>query len=174
MIRIAISGSHSTGKSTLLKALAEKLAAQSKRVGVAIEPIRAVAWRQKNSKDQRTIYLNLLAEHFRRLRVTENVDIAIYDRSLFDFRAYLQTDAPAETELIELTNELLPYYATEFDLFLFLPLEISLIADGHRPTDEAYRKKVDIELRALIAKADRKSTRLNSSHVSESRMPSSA
>jgi nicotinamide riboside kinase len=152
MIRVAISGSHSTGKSTLLKALAEKLAAQGKRVGVGLEPIRAVAKRQRNSSDQRNVYVNLLAEHFRRLNVAD-LDLALYDRSLFDFRTYLKLDAPGETALIELTDELLPRYAAEFDLFLYMPLEIPLTPDGHRPTDEGYRRKVDAELRSLMAKA---------------------
>ena len=36
------------------------------------------------------------------------------------------------------------------------------------------KKHFDIDLGSFIKKADRKSTRLNSSHIEESRMPSSA
>ena len=73
-------------------------------------------------------------------------------------------------------DEVAAYYAKNKSQFLsqetvalqYLKLDLADIAAGVQVTDEALRKM------SLALAADRKSTRLNSSHSSVSRMPSSA
>ena len=49
-----------------------------------------------------------------------------------------------------------------------------VLARFHRKDGLLHHKRIDLELLRSSKRQDRKSTRLNSSHVSESRMPSSA
>ena len=59
----------------------------------------------------------------------------------------------------------------EFPLLVYLPITFRLQGDGARSEDEEYQKEIDAY---RDWETDRKSTRLNSSHSGESRMPSSA
>ena len=70
------------------------------------------------------------------------------------------------SEAEELENEL----NREFDI-------VGTVFDGMKAVDEIIRKKPEVVLIDIMLPyidGDRKSTRLNSSHIEESRMPSSA
>lgn len=147
MLRVAIIGSHSTGKSTLVQALGEALAARGRRVHVGPEPIRALN-RRLVGLDEHAKYLALIAEHFRRL-FPDDADIGVYDRSLLDLAVYLKNENPRDQILAELVEALLPGYLELIHLVLILPPEIALEPDERRPQSEAYRRKIDRDLRTL-------------------------
>ena len=150
MFRIAVIGSHSTGKSTLVRALGKALGARGQRVHVGPEPIRALN-RRLVGLDERAKYLALIAEHFRRL-FPDGAEIGVYDRSLLDLAVYLRNENPRDQVLAELVQALMPGYLALIDLVLILPPEIALEPDDRRPQSEAYRRKIDRDLRALAAR----------------------
>lgn len=150
MLRIAVIGSHSTGKSTLVRALGEALGARGRRVHVGPEPIRALN-RRLVGLDEHAKYLALIAEHFRRL-FPDGAEIGVYDRSLLDLAVYLKNENPRDQVLAELVQALLPGYLALIDLVLILPPEIALEPDDRRPQSEAYRRKIDRDLRTLAAR----------------------
>ena len=144
MIRIAVCGSHSTGKTTLLDGLAAELSKQGIRNRIAPEPIRALEGRLAGASltDR---YLLLVGEHLRRLD-TETCDALLLDRTLMDLRVYLGFEQQPPPALTEMVDELLRWYVGRIDLWFYLPIEIPLVPDGRRPPGEAHRRDVDASL----------------------------
>jgi len=143
LIRISISGTHSTGKTTLAGNLAEALNERGVKTLVAPEPIRLLDELpgQQSVNDR---YLNLLRIHLQRLSQPE-YQCCIYDRSLLDFCVYLHVEKIPVEGIYLLAREMLAWYLPYFAAHIYLPVELNMTADNRRPKNEAYRQEIDRE-----------------------------
>ena len=149
MIRIAIVGSHSTGKSTLCRALAEVFRARGLRCHAPPEPISILA-AKGTYRDPVQLALSLVAEHFRRFAAPDS-DIVLLDRSLLDCQAYLRADDMGGPAVYDLIDALMPSYCARLDLIMYLPIEFAVVPDGRRPLSESYRAGIDAEIKNIAA-----------------------
>lgn len=149
MFRIAIVGSHSTGKSTLQKDLSDALRERGWNCRVGME-VKEIVGARMTSRDPLQFGLALIAEHFRRLEPDDS-HILLLDRSLLDLSVYSRHDNIGGKHVSDLIDALMASYLTRLDILIFLPIEFPLVQDGHRPPSEAYRAKIDKDLREVMA-----------------------
>lgn len=149
IVRIAITGAHSVGKTTLAGALNTALAKAGVRTVTAEEPIRKLAG-ELASLPPLSRYLRLTTEHLSRL-AAPGADCCIYDRCLLDLLVHLRLEGPDNPELKAMILELLKWYRHWFDLFLYLPIEFPLVPDDRRPPAEEYRRLVDLTISQVAA-----------------------
>jgi nicotinamide riboside kinase len=143
--RIVVTGSHSVGKSSLVRDLNQALQKRGIRSTVAEEPIRKLSGRL-HELDELSRYLLLTEVHFARLGARDAC-CCIYDRSLLDLLVYARLEGPKNPRFQGMLEEQLKWYARFIDLFLYLPIEIPLEPDRRRPSDENYRIRVDEEIK---------------------------
>lgn len=156
MLKFVVSGSHSTGKTTLIRGLAEELSIRGHRVWTIGEVARKViaAGLPLDREATTESYLMYLAEQLEALRSAPKDAIIISDRFLIDLLAYIETNAnsgiPADlVRVIELAAWL---EAEQYSVVFYLPIEFPVVADGVRDTNEEYRAAVDQTLQRLLAK----------------------
>jgi len=152
-VKIALIGSSSTGKSTVLEELRKELTAQN---GYPIyqffnESTRSIAKYgfpiNKHGTDLTQLAIsNFHLEHL--LHATEN---AIYDRCYLDLVAYTR-HLPDVSEVVlkyieDTWARILPMYTHYF----YFPITFQSVEDGVRSTDEEWRLKVDEEFRSILA-----------------------
>lgn len=152
MMRIAVTGSHSTGKSTLISDLAQDLRSGGVRCLVREEPIRQLG-PELVKIDQRSAYLRLVQEHFHRL-AGEQADCCLYDRCLLDMLAYMKASGLQDPYLENMVFELLKWHSRYFDIIIYLPIEFPATPDPVRPPDEKARIDADDYIRQLAQAAD--------------------
>jgi|TARA_Y100000310_G_scaffold324100_1_gene385544 nicotinamide riboside kinase len=147
LIRVAISGSHATGKTTLVNDLSESLNRLGIKTNIAAEPIRLLDDTQANG-NQADRFLRLLQIHFQRLS-QEGCQCCIYDRSLLDFCVYLKVEGISLYSIYPLARELLPWYLPHFDAHIYLPIEFAMQVDDKRPVSDSFRVAIDTEIGRL-------------------------
>lgn len=151
MIHLVVTGAHSTGKTTLVDELTRSLQAQGIRCRKAEEPIRQ-HWEELQSLDRFSRYLRLVAIHFQRLDNT-GAACCIYDRSLLDLLVHYRLEEPANPHFEAMILEILKWYGSIIDAFIYLPVEIPLEADERRPKAEKYRQQVDRAIKTSAGEA---------------------
>ncbi|MFZ3232209.1 MAG: ATP-binding protein [Patescibacteria group bacterium] len=144
-MRIAIVGSHSTGKTTLLRHLAERLeiAALSEVAREMIAESDKLP-HHMTGEERGEFQMGILREQMRRELAVESF---LSDRSVFDAVAY-SFDTPSYGELLSVAKshgESRPY-----DRIFFLPIEFPLEGDAIRSQDEDYRLAVENELWRIL------------------------
>jgi predicted ATPase len=133
-MKIAISGSHGTGKTTLLNSL--DLSDHTKLSELA----RAVA--QELNKPPQDLNPEELREFQwtlfnRQSKLEDENEHFVVDRSIYDILAY-SADIPVVHELIAILKKQPRYY----DIVFFLPIEFELELDGWRHHDKVYQQKI--------------------------------
>ena len=151
-MRIAISGSHSLGKSTLVH---DWIAANPSCLHEE-EPYRAlrdwydIKFRQKSTRLHNGIQLYYNVS--RVMRYTCSTDNVIFDRAPVDYIAYSQYTADYGTTDIDdaFVESMVPVVREaleRLDILVFLPItdqwQVAMEDDGIRPVDHAYREAVD-------------------------------
>jgi thymidylate kinase len=148
MIRIAVTGTHCVGKTTLIRSTQALLQAQGVRCGLLQEPIDKLG-AEIRGLDLRGAYMRLIEEHFQRLG-QDNLDCCLYDRSLLDMLVYFRCSRDQDPILENMMVELLQWHRQFIDLYVYLPIEIPLIVDQRRPADEALRMRIDDEIKRVL------------------------
>jgi nicotinamide riboside kinase len=154
-MRVSLSGSYSTGKTTLADACSDRLAA---RFGGEFTYIHEVARSviadgflldRAATIDSYVVYVGrqLAAE---RRAATRHV---LCDRSLMDLLAYARFNDHSRVPAYVATmlEEIVWRECRYFDVFGFLPIEFPLEDDGVRTPDEEYRANIDRTLRQAFA-----------------------
>ena len=153
-MRIAITGSHSLGKSTLVHQWVEAHGPYRREE----EPYRAlglhgpyeICFREASTRLQNGIQLYYCISRVHRYASPE--DSVIFDRSPVDYIAYSQYTANQGTTDIDqpFIESMLPAVRESLDhldILAFVPKSerwpVAMEADGIRPVDHAYRDEVD-------------------------------
>lgn len=139
-MRIALAGSHSVGKSTLLAALDipghKKVQEVARRV---IERFGKLPY-QMNEREFFDFQWTVAKEQL----AAETGDF-IADRSIYDNLAYSQ-DLPDYDKIAKMVlAEAKPY-----DYVFYIPIEFGLKADDVRKPDEAYQQLIDIRIKKIL------------------------
>lgn len=158
--KVAIVGSHGTGKTTLVQAVGDALAAEGKAVDVVpeasrhlIESVGDPAWLQRQHNNLPRQLLILIAQYaLEEAHVSDESDVVLCDRSMLDHVAYTrllyEQEAPPDywAKLVEFVEQ----HMATYDHLVYLPCEFALADDGVREPDDAYRQAVADRLRALL------------------------
>lgn len=146
-MRICITGSHSTGKSTLVVQCYEALT-QACPGGVDMIPetarrliAKGVGMAKDTGCDAAMMYIGMQLEAER--RATQRHVVA--DRSVLDLLAYLRVNRCPEVPacLLRVVEEVVWLETDYFDVYCYLPVEFEMTLDAARPEDEAYRLEID-------------------------------
>jgi nicotinamide riboside kinase len=153
-MRIAMTGAHGTGKSTLAQALGNELGLQ-----LLPTPGRAMALRGLPINRAASVTSQAVA-WLLQLRHEERSLDWVSARSLIDVLAYATLAAERgatalENELVEeLTSTTRTLLAKRYDLLVYLPPLLQLVADDVRDSDPDFQRAVDSEIRGLIDEWD--------------------
>lgn len=155
-MRVAIVGSHSTGKTTLLRMLAERLDV----------PVLSEIAREKIAESETLPHhmgpegRGILQETILREQVLRETALGKFlsDRSVFDAVAYA-FDTPAYENLFETAAK--HFRERPYDRIFFLPIEFPLEGDGVRSEDEGYRKTVENELESVLKRSGAECVRIS-------------
>lgn len=148
MIRIAVTGTHCVGKTTLMHATSALLQAQGISCVLLQEPIEKLG-ADIQGLDLRGAYMRLIEEHFHRLG-QDNVDCCLFDRSLLDMLVYFRCSRDQDPILENMMVELLKWHRQFIDLYVYLPIEIPLIVNERRPASESLRIRIDNEIKQVL------------------------
>ncbi len=156
-MRIAISGSHSLGKSTFVHDFIES----HTNYAFEDEPYRALRENHeiKFAEDQTRHHIMLQLNHcMNRLKKYNRGDNVIFDRCPVDYIPYASyTVDHGHTDIdkvfIQSLYPLVQKSLQHLDLIVFVPMSsqhpIALEEDGHRPTHDIYRDWVDNAFKTL-------------------------
>lgn len=162
-IKVSIIGTHGSGKTTLSGQLTSQLRALGIKVAEVAEVPRAVCvrlddptyfHRGKNTvvRQMALLLMQIVAESERNQAVGQ---VLLTDRSVLDHWAYTvcQFRDVLRAENIEpLLEDTVIRYSATYDLLLYLPPEIPLVADGVREDDIAFRNEVDQTLMQILTR----------------------
>lgn len=143
-MKIALCGSHSTGKTSLAKGLLRALN------GVCLpDMIREEVVPQNlfpiNEKTPPEGQVWLVAEQWKRERTTPGT--LILDKNLLDYLVYVNDSFPShvkETILMFVRNN------AHYDFIFYLPIEFPMESDGIRSDDEVFRQEIDRRYKKLL------------------------
>ena len=172
-MRVSISGTHSSGKTSLLRTCQDGL---RHRFPNQVDLIREVArdvirqghpLNQDATIESYLLYVQLQLEA-ERLAMKRHV---VSDRSLVDLLAYVETNADPgiPAGLADMLREILWVETKYFDVYCYLPVEFPLMLDGVRPVDIAYQAAVDARLRDILSRYGVSVMRVTGSVASRSR-----
>lgn len=151
MLRIALTGAHGTGKTTLVTALPERLAGSGK-ISVCREAPRVITeivadpefFRRGNNTPlrQSAIFLQHLLEERRESR---SCDLLITDRTLVDHLAYSATLFPElqSGPEFDVYKRVAFESLEDYDVIFKLPIEFAAKDDGVREADAAFQSSID-------------------------------
>lgn len=156
-MRIAFTGSHSTGKTTLIDGYVAANADTHIQVirGIA----RGVISRGFNLGKQSTIdgWTNYIGDQLRAERIAASAKqgMLLSDRTVLDAVAYAKTNrallnSATPQYFIDMLLEIALREALFYDLYVFCPVEFPMLADGIRDEDESYRRHVGDVILALL------------------------
>lgn len=142
-MRLTITGSHSTGKTTLLERVAE-------RVGDTVVVTREVAReliRQGVPLNDEVTADSVVAYITAQIARDRNASghHVLSDRSLLDLLAYIEASSAQRVpaHYVDLLRELVLFESRIFDYYIYVPVEFALEHDDVRPADTAFQKRVD-------------------------------
>ncbi|MCZ4098943.1 AAA family ATPase [Streptomyces sp. SID13666] len=159
-IRIAVSGTHSTGKSTLLKRLAMELRAHGHKVvctpGSLANRAAAMGFPKMRDQTAATTQWLIAAGICAELEAALSADVVLVDRSVVDPLAYLlagmdQRGQQPEDADRDLLMTMVTAHAAGYDLLLATALDPAVPLGNHRDRDLAFRASVDHYVHRLLA-----------------------
>lgn len=143
-MKIAIAGSHGTGKSSLAKGLAEQL-----RINCICDIVREeVAPKNIFTINTETPFegqIWLIARQWELEKTTKEPWVA--DKCLFDYWVYAGDHFK---DHIKKTIWAFNKQNTNYDFIFYLPIEFPMEIDGLRSEDEEFRKEIDERYKKLL------------------------
>lgn len=154
-MKIALAGSFSTGKTTLVDKCAEKLRNDYKRDVYVIEEVARRIILEGYPLDRRAtiesnhMYIYYQLESERQAQTHQDV---ISDRSLLDSLAYIRTnrDPGIPNSFESMLTEIVWKETLYYDAYCYVPIEFSPVDDGLRSIDKEYQQLVDNEVVNLL------------------------
>jgi nicotinamide riboside kinase len=158
--KIALTGSHSTGKTTLAIALVEELAdadltPEVPRLVVADTNDEQFFQRGNNTFVRQTLVVARQLEE-ETSAMQRAGSLVVCDRTAADHWAYTRVLFPQEVVTVEgrLWEALVERWLRTYDLIVRLPPELPIELDGVREEDIAFQQSIDEELQAIYARAN--------------------
>ena len=157
MLKLAFTGSHSTGKTTLLSDIRSELENEIK-VNYITEVARGIIRRgyplnMDANVDSYVHYINdqLNAE----IANMKECSLFISDRTVLDPVAYAVVNAKLPRPyipdyFIDMMKNVWLLEQKKYDLYVYFPVEFPMDFDGVRPFDEKYRNDIDEAIRYLL------------------------
>lgn len=136
-MKITIMGSHSTGKTTLAKALAKKLNFRYIHDVVREEAVKKGFTINENTPPE--VQLWLLLRQWELETTTPEGWVA--DKSQFDYLVY--GDLILKDEIAKKTMRWFVQRNARYDFVFYLPIEFPMENDGIRSVDPAFRENID-------------------------------
>ena len=154
-MRIVLTGSHSTGKTSLANAVRDALAAKGVTDVAMVREVgrdlieSGVPLNEDITSDACVRYIT---KQLQRERACGNRHV-ISDRSLLDLLAYVlvNDDARTPASYRAMLEEIVHVESLRYDQYVFLPVEFALMPDPVRPAGEPYRQAVSDMIRRLLA-----------------------
>lgn len=161
-MKIALTGAHGTGKSTLAIFLKAEINKLSKTASITPEVPRMICEtvndkeyfrRGRNSLLKQSLILLgqlVIEEQFRK-----NGEIQICDRTLFDHWAYslnLFGTEIKEGHYTEIYEKFISQHCKSYDKIFYLPIEFKPLDDGTREGDELFQVEIDTLITGLYKK----------------------
>lgn len=159
--RIALTGSHGTGKTTLANALVADLAAKGLTAASVPEVPREVCtaagdpefFRRENNSLTRQITLLYGQPVFERRAEASGPSVVVCDRTVLDHWAYttaLFADALRGDGLDKVLASFTSSYMPSYDLIAYVPIEFGPVDDGTREGDVLFQQQIDQRIRDLL------------------------
>ena len=154
-MRISISGSYSTGKTTLAKALFQEVSGRCGVGGVTLieETARKVISSGFKLDRHGTLeaYMAYISMQLEAERGATS-EIVICDRSLADLLAYVRANADPNiaASFVSALEEIVRMESRYFDWYCYIPIEFTLVVDDVRPDDALYQQTVDESFRRVL------------------------
>lgn len=155
MKRIAITGTHGVGKTTLAHSL--KSSFEDLTVVLNCQIARTLIKNGYSLGKEATAesYIQYVIAQLRAEQISEECDLFISDRTLLDplayaivNREYIGSSVPES--IIEMLKSIWLLESKQYDLYVFVPIEFDMPADGIRPEGEEYRKKIEAQMYSLL------------------------
>lgn len=155
---VAITGSHSTGKSTIVDSLKECSNFVSlhsiTRTAVTKEERKIDGINNLDSAQLKILEgIKCNVKQVIELNKQNPEKIFLMDRCVFDFVAYSRCFYKQNTLSKEVIDKIEQDYKDLFDyvdLYVYLPIEFDIVDDGVRSLDNVLRKNVDEEIQSLL------------------------
>ncbi|WP_131539893.1 ATP/GTP-binding protein [Pedobacter nototheniae] len=163
-MKIALTGAHGTGKSTLANFLKNEFTKRSIIASVTPEVPRLICEavndkeyfrRGKNSLLKQSLIL--LGQLITEEQNQKGVDMQICDRTLFDHWAYslsLFGKEISEGNYTEIYESFISQHCKTYDKVFYLPIEFKPLDDGVRESDEKFQLEIDGLILGLLKKHD--------------------
>jgi predicted ATPase len=161
MLRIALTGPHGTGKTTIIRTVAPHLDTLG-TVAICREAPRLIIdrvgdpeffRRESNTTSRQAL---IFAEHLmEERRAAQNSDVVISDRTLVDHLSYTTVLFPESETSAELRvyREIAFESLSAYDAIFQLPIEFAPVDDGVRESDLQFQREIDEKLGQLYAEA---------------------
>lgn len=160
MLKIALTGSHGTGKTTLANLLVQRLSEEGLTAAAVQEIPRLICElagdpeyfrRAYNTPLRQLLLLIGQAVHERKLEF--EVDVLVTDRSLLDHWIYtvnLFEEKLIAERVLEVTDGLVALHLSTYSAIFYVPIEFPPVDDGTREADEGFQHEIDHDLRAWL------------------------
>ncbi len=156
LTKVALSGSHGTGKSTLLAVIASRLRAESATLPevprAVCDDVADPAFLKRGSNTP-TRQLVLIAEQIAQ-ESRSRAPVLFTDRSVVDHWAYSRVLFPEWVVGVEgrAVSQLVDRWAETYSAVVYLAAEIPLEADEVREDDDMFRNEIDVAIREDYAR----------------------
>jgi thymidylate kinase len=166
MLRVAVSGTHGVGKTTLITGLYHKLASLGIMVDMIAEQPRRICQmvntpeffrRGSNSVTKQVLLLLAQIQEENGTSGEDTQKVILMDRCALDHLAYtlslFSASLKAERVFDILEDTVLKHSASAYDLVFHIPIEFPLHEDGVREKDFQFQAKVDVVIADLIRRS---------------------
>jgi nicotinamide riboside kinase len=142
-MKIAIIGTHSTGKTTLCHELVAELRKRGKNAVLVQETARLCPFPVNENTGFESQYWIFAAQIKNELELSQKHDILVCDRGLVDNNIYLMRKLPDKAALM---TQVILEHCKSYDHIFKTCIEKSAESDGFRSTDEKFRQEIDLLL----------------------------
>lgn len=157
-MKLAFTGTHSTGKTTLVREISHSISARYTQKYVT-EVARKIIGRGYSLGDKATeeAYLHYISDQLEEEHDMDSYDLFVSDRTLLDPLAYMlvnkEYSCPVISEyLIRMMENIWLMEQKKYDWYVYFPIEFPLVEDGIRPHGNRYREAVDEMIYFLLQK----------------------
>lgn len=160
--KIAIMGTHGTGKTTLSYYLAAHYKKEGKNVKIIQEVARNCPFPLNHAMSSKSAWW-IYHEHSRKeLEAIQHHDVVICDRSSIDSFIYAEYLDLSDWNH-DLTNVLIKDALSKYSKIFFVTPDVPILEDGFRSTDEDFQKGIDKRFKNIMQSYPH--TKINSSFI---------